>query len=82
MLELQQCRYELEINPKNIWKVGNLYSVVYYGNLCIDPKIKIMGYTESALGIEIISQIILYMNKSPLLVKIAYISVHTSHAKC
>ncbi len=31
---------------------------------------KIMGWPESALGIEIISQIILYMNKNPLLVKI------------
>ncbi len=41
---------------------------------------KIMGY-ESALGIEIISRIILTMNESPLLIKTAHIPVRTSRAK-
>ncbi len=33
VLQLQRCRCELEINPKNNWRVSHLYSVVYYGNL-------------------------------------------------
>ncbi len=40
-----------------------------------------MGEPQSALGIEIISRTILYMNKSSLLVKITHILVNTSHAK-
>ncbi len=42
--------------------------------------IQLWGWPESALGIAIISRIILYTNKSPLLVKITYIVVSTSHA--
>ncbi len=46
-----------------------------------DLAIKLWAKLESALGIEIISRIILYMNKSHLLVKITYILVSTSDAK-
>ncbi len=44
--------------------------------------IKLWRWSESALGIKIISQIILTMNESPLLVKTSHIPVRTSHAKC
>ncbi len=56
------------------------FGLVILDNPGIDHKI--MGWPESALGIDIISRIILYMNKSPLLVKITYILISASHAKC
>ncbi len=59
---------------------GIRFGLVIHENPGIDHKI--MGYPESALGIESISQIVLYMNESPNLVKTSRIVVCTSHAKC
>ncbi len=56
------------------------FGLVTLENPGIDHKI--IGVAWSALGIEIISWTILYMNESLLLVKITYILVSTSHAKC
>ncbi len=59
------------------WCFGFSFGLVILETPGIDHKII---QPESALGIESISLIILYMNESLLLVKIAYIPVHTSHA--
>ncbi len=57
---------------------GFSFGLVILENPEINPKLR--GQPESTLGIEIISRIILYMNESSLLVKIAYIPIRTSHA--
>ncbi len=63
---------------------GIRFGLVILENPGIDHKITKggEGQPESALGIEIISGIILTMNESPLLVKTSRILVRTSHAKC